>query len=186
MRYKLLEFATRYDRTEHELFEILKLFPNAWIAGGAVRTFCQDLPIMSDIDVFFCNELEFNTFVAAYGGKEPTKSKFHTSFTVGKYQVQAICIRYFESLEDVIGSFDYTICQFATDGVDLIVGPYALWDLARKKLVVHKVTYGAASVRRMLKYAKQGFTACQGTITTLLSEIAADPSLIRSDVVYVD
>lgn len=46
--------------------------------------------------------------------------------------------------------------------------------------------YGASTVRRLLKYCKQGYTACQGTFVTLLKQIADDPSRIQGEVEYVD
>lgn len=192
-RYNLIDFSTRYDLSDHAMFEVAAAFSTAkdcWIAGGAVRSMVAGLPLTSDVDFFFKSEAAYLAFVRDFGGDNVTKSNFHSTFTrrIGEkdYLIQAVCIRYFDSAEDVIDSFDYTICQFALDGNDIVVGPYSLWDLARKRLVVHKVTYGAASVRRMLKYAKQGFTACQGCITALLADIAANPELIRSDVAYVD
>jgi hypothetical protein len=68
----------------------------------------------------------------------------------------------------------------------LYAGQYTMWDLGRKRLALHKLTYGAASVWRLLKYSSQGFTACQGCIVSLLRAVGDNPAVINSDVQYVD
>ena len=42
------------------------------------------------------------------------------------------------------------------------------------------------STRRLLKYTRQGYTACDGCIAKLLESIADDPALIRADTKYLD
>ena len=71
-------------------------------------------------------------------------------------------------------------------GENLLLGEFTLWDLGRKRLVIHKVTYATATVRRLVKYTKQGFTSCAGVAQEILKAVAADPSLIHSEVEYVD
>jgi hypothetical protein len=62
-----------------------------------------------------------------------------------------------------------------------------LWDLGRKRLAIHKVTYPVATMRRMIKYTRQGFNACAGCMATLLRETATSPEAMASlDIAYVD
>lgn len=119
-----------------------------------------------------------------HGGSAPTTFKV----TVGEktYKVQAIKIGFHGTIEECLGSFDFTICQLAAHKGTLSAGRYTMWDLARKRLALHKLTYGAATVRRLLKYTSQGFTACQGCIVSLLQAVGDDPSVISPDVQYVD
>jgi hypothetical protein len=101
--------------------------------------------------------------------------------------IQAIRFRFYDSPAAVIDSFDYTITQFVLDGGMLITTPYALWDLGRKRLAIHRITYPVATMRRMLKYTKQGFTACAGCMATLLKETATSPEAMAAlDIQYVD
>ena len=100
--------------------------------------------------------------------------------------IQLLRMSFEPAIDAVLDSFDFTICQFGFDGSDLVCGPFSLWDLARKRLAMHKITFGASSVRRMTKYSKQGFTFCQGTIVTILEAIAKDPTKIQAEVDYVD
>lgn len=196
-RYELLEWARRYGEENHGLFPILAELrpgPTRWVAGGAVRDFARGVPIDSDVDVFFADENAFVEFMvemrARLDYRETRNAETVTTFfiTVNEKPVlcQAVRLAYYRDMEDCIDQFDFTVCQFATDGTSMVCGLYSLFDLARKRLAVHRVTFGASSVRRMLKYAQRGFTACQGCIVNLLEGMNADESLIRAEVKYVD
>lgn len=100
--------------------------------------------------------------------------------------LQAVHVDYFSSAEEVIDSFDYTICQFVTDGTKVEVGDFTLWDVGRKRLVLHRTTYAVATMRRMIKYTKQGFYACPGMMNDLLTRVADDPTLINEELAYID
>ncbi len=123
-----------------------------WICGGAVRRAITGLD-ESDYDFFFPGEHELTSFVADLmkrGFTMSSSGKMNVTLTgdieVGtedkpkkhKVIVQAIKI-YAPSASIVLDSFDFTICQFAMDGGDgILLNPMALFDLTRKKLVVHK------------------------------------------------
>src|SRR3546814_1065775 len=50
-------------------------------------------------------------------------------------KVQAIRIAFHETLESVLESFDFSICQCGYDGTDILLGQWTLFDLASKRLV---------------------------------------------------
>jgi hypothetical protein len=194
--YDLLGIAERYGITEHPIFEIIDYFGDSddyWIAGGAVRSLMLNAPITTDVDFFFKTQEAFEAFVSKFGGEESKRlaaTAHHTTFKVQTgetfYKVQAIKIGYYQTVEACLDSFDFTICQLAAHKGKLYVGQYTLWDLGRKRLALHKLTYGAATVRRLLKYTKQGFTACSGCIASVLQAVGENPSVINSDIQYVD
>lgn len=164
-----------------------------WIAGGAARAFMLNQPITTDLDFFFRTQGAFDAFVAKVGADESKRlaaTHHHTTFKVqlGEtfHKVQAIKIGLYATVEECLDSFDFTICQLAAHKGELYVGEYTMWDLARKRLALHKLMYGAATVRRLLKYTKQGSTACSGSIASLLEAVGEDPSVINSDIQYVD
>ena len=107
---------------------------------------------------------------------------------VGDEQVKLdlIHFRYYETAEDLINSFDFTICQLVTDGDDLITDEFSLWDIGRNKLAIHNVTYGVSTIRRLIKYTKQGFTACSGTFADILERCIKDPSVVNKETEYID
>jgi hypothetical protein len=194
--YSLDHIAQRYDLTKHSLFELLTHFGESddyWIAGGAARAFMLNQPITTDVDFFFKTQEASDAFVAKFGSDESKRiaaTEHHTTVnvTVGEktFKVQAIKIGFYATVEECLDSFDFTICQLGVHNGKLYVGQHTMWDLGRKRLALHKLTYGAATVRRLLKYTRQGFTACQGCIVALLRAVGDDPAVINSDVQYVD
>ena len=164
-----------------------------WLAGGALRRTIAGKPLTSDLDFFFRDQGTYDharLLVEAKGLKLARENDFNQTWHAeldGKVlPVQLIKNWFYEDAERLIDSFDFTICQLAFDGEQLYLGPFTLWDIARHRLTMHKVNYGASTVRRLLKYTKQGYTACQGTFVTLLKQIADDPSRIQGAVEYVN
>lgn len=195
VKLKLEDFLTRSNldgKTLNEAIEIIlgnSIEVGPWIAGGAIRRTLDERPLDSDIDVFFKNkeQMDFTiTHLKHEGFKESKKTEHHVELVKDKLKIQCINFMYYDKVEDLLDSFDFTICQFATDGKHLYTTPMALWDLARKRLVINKITFGVATLRRLIKYQKQGYYACSGALTQLLEAIADDPRLIQSDVKYVD
>lgn len=195
-RFDFADFCARSDTKTDGLVRVLSRVQNgAWCAGGAIRRTIANMPLDSDFDFFFKSA----DALAEWETKLPktlvrlreTQHHVHWRGPVGDsavpVDIQAIRFRYYDSAEAVIDSFDYTITQFALDGTELVTTPYALWDLGRRRLAIHKVTYPVATMRRMLKYTSQGFTACAGCMATLLRETATRPEALASlDISYVD
>ena len=196
---------------DHDLFKALTRLPKLtaagpWLAGGALRRALMRAPLTSDYDFFFASQEQYDAFcgsVKAQGGWQTRANAHNMTFrlpSVGpepvgenefsaylpEIEVQAIKTQWFSSLEAVLDSFDFTICQFGFDGAKLMCGDYSLWDLGRKRLVPHRLTFGTASMRRMLKYTNQGFTICAGGLTDILSQVAEHPEIIQAETLYLD
>lgn len=203
--FTLEEFLSRStDKpfVESDLSQVLEALPRLsstgpWLGGGAIRRLLsgQDA-LASDLDFFFASNdqrLKFEAdLLGIEGCIEVKKTEHHTEFVVpfgllGKsVKVQCIHFQYYQNVVEVLDSFDFTICQVAFDGAKLFVGDYTLWDLARKRLALHKLTFGLSTVRRLLKYQTQGFYACSGVLTAILNDIGSHPEKINSDIKYVD
>lgn len=192
-------FLVKYhDKVEPRLQSFIDLFikgkPGRWLAGGAIRRAIKDGKSDSDWDIFFANAKEKDDFIAEceksheISNEKKNENNHQFTLTVGeeKYTVQCITIAYYETPEKVIETFDFTICQFITDGVSLWAGETSLYDLGRMRLVVNKISFPVASLRRLLKYAKQGFYACNGCLTQLLSSVAQNPALLDQKFKYID
>lgn len=190
------DFCARSGCDTKELDRVLAAVRNgAWCAGGAIRRTLIKQPLDSDFDFFFRDAAQLAEWEAALPStlalvRETEHHKHWKGVVEGSslpVDIQAIRFRYYSSAAEVIDSFDYTITQFALDGDKLVTTPYALWDLGRKRLAIHKVTYPVATMRRMLKYSNQGFTACAGCMATLLRETATTPAALAAlDIEYVD
>lgn len=177
-----------------------------WVAGGSVRRLISSQPQDSDFDFFFASEDQFDAFckrMKKLGAFEANSSDFNVTFILPstgatsvdvdefepagpELKVQAIRIDWFGSLEGVLESFDFSICQFGYDGIDLFHGQWSLYDLAQKRLVPGQIRYGTSSLRRIIKYTRQGYTICGGGLSEMLEQVVADPSIIQSDVEYID
>lgn len=192
-----LERSSTVSVDDLELFTVLKSLPfrvrvaGPWLCGGAVRNTILQKPLDTDLDFFFLNEGQYKDT------KEKLKRKFtkdketehHVQYSGlikdKKYIIQLIKFKYFNNLVECLDEFDYTICQLGYDGRDFVVGEHSLWDLARNRLVVNKITYPVSSTRRLLKYARKGFIACNGTLTTLLEKTKnIDPEFM--EIGYID
>jgi hypothetical protein len=184
---------------ETTLANLLKALPplspkGPWLAGGAIRRTLLGQEPESDLDIFFPDAIMLDGFrrqveAAGLTKVRETEHHIHLRGSLGESKiprdVQLIRIGFYPTAEVVIDSFDFTICQFAFDGETLTTGEFALWDLGRKRLAVHKITYPVSSARRLLKYAAQGFTACSGCLNALVMATANNPEL-RTDIEYVD
>ena len=214
-KYELSTFCDKYGRTK-ELNKFLFFYGQlpltnssgkCFVAGGAIRKILEDEK-QTDIDVFFDCEEAFATFISDIESSFKITQRYENDFNNTyelvfedvpededfncksiKLKVQAIKL-YHPDIKSLLDSFDFTICQFAIEDIDgelfLLVGPYTLYDLARKRLHVHKVSYGASTARRLIKYANKGYTACQGTMVDFLRKITENPSSVEEDIEYID
>lgn len=214
-RFPLDAFWTRYGREEFHDTDFAKALgrlpechpEGPWVAGGSVRRLVARLPQDSDFDFFFRDGAQFDAFCEDMKGRGATReneSDFNITFELPKVKgrprddgdgfepggpalkVQAIRVAFFESLDAALDSFDFSICQCGYDGSDLAFGPWALFDIANKRLVPGQLTYGASSLRRMIKYARQGYTICQGGLADMLEQVVERPEIIQREVEYVD
>lgn len=196
---EFLARSTDREFDETTLAKVLAGLPSLsptgpWLAGGSLRRTLLRQEPDSDFDFFFRDPAQLTVFATALetAGLEKVRETEHHLHYRGRVgdsalpiDVQCIRFAFYASASAVIDSFDFTICQFAFDGADLTAGEYALWDLGRKRLAVHKVTFPVSSMRRVLKYATQGFKACNGCLATLLRATADNPSL-NTEIAYVD
>lgn len=197
LNFDMQEFCDRSGYGTADLMRIMDAIQgDAWCAGGAIRRTISGQPLDGDFDFFFRSKDHFD----AWAGHLPstlhlvreTDHHKHWRGIVADSEIpvdiQAIKFRFYDNAEEVIDSFDYTITMFAlTPDRQLITTPYALWDLGRKRLKIHKITYPVATMRRMLKYARQGYTACSGCMSAILRGTANSPeAMSQLDIEYVD
>ena len=176
----------------------------AVIAGGFALNVIIEEKKSSDIDFFFLNEKAFDDTLAlflsppedgrwAYNGyvlKEESMQKgsryvMLTHDTLPA--VQLLRMVWYDNPEHVIDSFDFTIAQFAFDNKSFYFNGASMMDLARKRLILHRMQFPASTLRRLIKYASKGYYACPGSLVTIceaIKEFTGDPDVAQ--VVYVD
>jgi len=204
--------ATPFD--ESELGEIINMLglnltkDGPWICGGAVRRTLLGASIDSDIDIFSSSAEQLDAAVEHLLNVLDDRNINHHTNSRNTSMVHEVVVKlphqssekndgiksvkvqfikkYYPSVNDVLDSFDFTICQFGYDGENLFHGEYSLWDLGRRRLAVNRITRPVSSIRRLVKYSNQGFTFCNGTITSILASAGVDVKTLADSGILVD
>lgn len=137
-----------------------------WIAGGAVLQWYQGQPVNhSDIDIFCKDENQIadllNTFYSRDHSKKWSSDNAETFDYYRRkdnktWRIQVIKRRTFKSIQDVIDSFDISVCQIATAGNEYITGSKTIEDIKNKKLRF-KYPLQPDAVKRYTKYVCYGY-----------------------------
>lgn len=173
-----------------------------YLAGGLLRTLMNPneefSPEKTDVDLFFRDDIArmecqqyLETFTEYHKIYQCPENKLATYVYLNgeepKWKIQLVTVDYYPNLESVIGSFDFTVTMFATDGENFVYGDTSIQDTLDKHLVWNKITYPASSLRRMMKYARKGYWMREEDYQEFVSKVwAHDGWIIDEKVVYVD
>ncbi len=146
-----------------------------WLAGGSVRKFYLGQPLnQSDWDFWFSSPEQFNQAkeaIVALGASEVYATDNAISYKLyhpeETHVLQIIRRRFFDSAQDVIKSFDFTVCQLVTDGRKMVVGDSTVPDIKNRVLRLTSNHVPSHIVPRMIKYIVYGYRPCE----TLLEQI---------------
>lgn len=86
-------------------------------------------------------------------------------------KIQAIKKYYPSSLRELFATFDFTVCQFATDGKILVATKAAIEDCDLNRLVMVPDTPRKATALRILKYATYGFNPSDNMMSDALNRL---------------
>lgn len=195
--YNVTEFQARHGVSDdNRMLEVAKLVgvtdSGPWMVGGSVRRFLSGKTQDSDFDVGVSSneQIELLKESLKLKGFVVTKEDKHYIELVGSVGEKSEKIQILRhvvgDIQSILDSFDFTICQCAFDGTNIMVGPYTMWDLGRKRLAIHKITFGASTIRRLLKYAAQGYTMCSGCANDILRSAIEKPSIVDNNTLYID
>ena len=202
IKFECTQVSRRLYPETNPLSQVLSVLPHpieislgmnkCWIAGGFIRRWWNTIPQESDIDLFFDNQESYDVICEELNKKTtvPVKiNKLNQTYEIKvtdtwTIKVQAIKHKFYKTTEELLDSFDFTICQFAFDGKDICTTELAVVDSQRKRLVPHKITFGTSSLRRIIKYTQQGYYMCGGAATEFLKQIT--PQNIRGETISVD
>jgi len=104
-------------------------------------------------------------------------------------EIQVMKMSWYDNAEHVIDTFDLTIAQIATDGEFIYLHPLTQLDLAKKRLVLHRMQFPASTIRRIIKYASKGYYACPGSLVNISKEIqlwTGKVDIDEANFVYLD
>ncbi len=144
----------------------------AWLAGGAVRSIFDSTPIQ-DYDLYF-KDKNSAMHVEKYLQDIKAKIIFQcpvgelTTYQIGNCKIQCIKLFYPTSIENLFNEFDFSICQFAYDGIQLYFTKQAIKDAKKKRLSLVKITKPISTMVRLNKYIAKGYYVPDSTYKALV------------------
>jgi hypothetical protein len=148
-----------------------------WIAGGAALRWYQGQPVdESDIDVF-CGSAKqaadviervksYGRYSVKYESENAVTLDYYTQRSSTKWTVQIITRKFFNSIEEVINSFDLTVCKIGTCGNEWKLGPLTARDIREKNLRFEEPLQPDA-LKRLVKYWTYGYRPVAGLIESV-------------------
>lgn len=148
-----------------------------WLAGGALRDYFMGVPVKTDYDIFFPNENEFNNAKDYFKSREAevlweSENGMKIKYKEVKYDLVK---KYFLDPQATIEAFDFTVSMFAVDTEKVYYGETSFIDLAKRQLMINKITYPASTLSRAFRYYKKGFIMCLGEMRKLIEAIQDMP-----------
>ena len=144
-----------------------------WIAGGAALRWWQGQPVgESDIDVFCANReqaeavieriKEFGRWQRKYDSDNATTLSYWSKDNSSKtWTIQIIKRRYYKTLQEVIDSFDMTVCEIGTGGNHWLLNKMTARDIRERNLRL-KMPLQPDAVKRVVKYWTYGYRPVPG------------------------
>lgn len=159
------------------LSELKEAGITCWIAGGAIRDYFMGVPIKTDHDLFFPSQAEFDKCSVFFKAKDAEIKWESDNGMKVKYngRVFDLVKHYSESPQDCINGFDFTVSMFAVDAEKVYHGETSFIDLAKRQLMLNKLTYPASTMSRAFRYYKKGFSMCIGEMAKLVRAIQDMP-----------
>lgn len=181
--------------------DALHKFPCLLLAGGAIRDGLKGRDIV-DYDFFF-SDLNYKDRVKEYFISKgfiltfacPEGKLYSLKKSVGKEEdklyvkVQLICKRAYRDVQDLLESFDFSICQFAISDKGIITTTkQAIYDNKKMFLRLVNLTYPTATINRISKYKQKGYWTGDAIKQIVKALVDLDPTQYNAedDALYID
>lgn len=155
----------------------LNISNGPWLAGGIVRKIYINEQIkLSDWDIWVSSLSQYTT---VYNKLRALTDDYNSTVNADTFKieyndcihtVQLIRKQHFANVEDLIGHFDFTICQLATDGNTTILGTKTAADLHTKTIRLTDETVRKNITSRLVKYVMYGYKPSAELYKKLVSE----------------
>jgi tRNA nucleotidyltransferase/poly(A) polymerase len=158
------------------LTELKEAGVTCWIGGGAIRDYFMAVPINTDYDIFFPSPAEKDKalmYLLKKGGKVLFENTNATKVLHKKRTIDIIN-HYFDSPQASIEAFDFTVSMFAVDTEKVYHGETSFMDLAKRQLMINKITYPPSTLYRAFKYYKKGFSMCKGEMEKIVLSLQGE------------
>lgn len=162
------------DNTVEKFQRIILMELNArlikvWVAGGAVRDHFMGVPAKTDIDLFFPKEDDYEHTKAYFIDREAEVKWESENGMKVEYEGFTFDLvkHFFPDPRATIEAFDFTVSMFAVDSRKVYHGESSFIDLAKRQLMINKITYPASTMRRAFRYYTKGFRMCSDEMKKL-------------------
>jgi hypothetical protein len=148
-----------------------------WIAGGALRDYFMGVSVKTDYDIFFPNEIEYDKARLYFKAKECAIKWESDNGMKIVYNDKTFDLvkKFFATPQETIDAFDFTVSMFAVDHDKIYHGETTFIDLAKRQLMINKITFPASSLSRAFRYYGKGFKMCLGEMKKLTEAIQGMP-----------
>lgn len=174
----MIQFENAVSRYRKIILEDLRTAGiKCWIAGGAIRDYFMGVPIVTDHDIFFPNQDEYEKAAAFFREKASKviwESDKGMKVKYGK-RVFDLVKFYRDGPQECINQFDFTVSMFAVDYDKVYHGETSFIDLAKRQLMINATPFPASTLSRAFRYYKKGFLMCQGEMKKLAEAIQNMP-----------
>lgn len=175
---------------------------NFVLAGGALRHLFDFNEGISDFDLFPVGHKTVEEKLAAIESKIILlESGFSARrvFTGKKKKIYSFILKTGEKIQiidqypdllmqdtvELLDLFDFNACRIAWNGKELFLSKNAPRDIRKKEISLNRLTYPAATIKRLLKYQSKRYKI-NNCIQSIVTRIAATPSLALNESIYID
>lgn len=156
---------------------------NSLIAGGFLRRLLypdKSKAVAYDIDVFFLTKAAMGRFTTDWQRYLKKESRWAKTYEIPEANrpVQAIVGKVHGSVQILLNSFDYTICQFATDGETLFFTNEAVADNELGILIPRNMENTGCMLDRAFKFCRDGYSIERSQIERILEYAVMNPKSI--------
>jgi hypothetical protein len=162
------------------------------LGGGAARSIFTKEKI-NDYDLFpnsFKKMEEIKSYFLSLGAtiKFECPEKKLISLMYKNEKIQLIKTQEYNNVYELLDSFDFTCTQFAYfNNILYVYKSDCLSDAKRKHLILHKLTYPAATIKRINKYVNYGYKTYPSLYSNIAKLIYDRTNTIKdSALVYID
>jgi hypothetical protein len=174
----MIQFENAVERYRKVLLQNMKdSGVTCWLAGGAIRDYFMGVPILTDHDVFFPSQGEFDKAAAFFKSKEAKVIWESDKGMKVKWNKRTFdLVKFFRpDPQSCIDQFDFTVSMFAVDYDKVYHGETSFVDLAKRQLMLNQIPFPPSTLSRAFRYYKKGFQMCQGEMKKLIAAIQAMP-----------
>lgn len=176
--------SAAFDWAQKEVFDMIDDDEHVILAGGALRSFFTDTPVR-DFDIYSLGKEVSNSKYTSSGYARESKTErsevwkrvYAETGGVRLSTFNIITDKIYNSPQEVISNFDFTVCMCAITPEQITYHPDYFLDLTTKKLRLNDPSDILSSFWRLQKYNKLGYTMDREELWSMIEQVHDLPNL---------